>query len=241
MRLLLNLFAFLVLFLPVQAHSQTSSSTIDQDIELAVTTESIAEGVSDKIQKVVFDTFDVVFEGDTMILQWSTLTEHNNARFEVERSIKTHDRDMGPWRTLSFVAGEGTTDTTSTYSYHDKGDLTGASRVMYRLKQVSFDGSSQHTETIEAELPAPLAFAVSSYPNPYVNTVTIEYDIPEQNRVRLTVYNEGGRLIKTLVNKRIQAGRYRVEFDASNEAPGLYMYRLEVAGRVWIEPILLIQ
>ncbi len=241
MRLLLSLPALLVLFIPAHVYGQTASSTIEADIELAVTTGPVARGVSDKNKKFVLDTFDALFEDGAMILQWSTLAEYNNARFEVERAIKTHDRGMGPWRTLSFVAGEGTKDTTTVYSYRDAGDLTGASGVLYRLKQVSFDGSSQYSETIAAELPAPLAYAVSSYPNPYVNTVTIEYDIPKRNRVRLTVYNEEGRLIKTLVNKRIQAGRYRAEFDASNEAPGLYMYRLEVAGRVWIEPILLIQ
>ena len=122
-----------------------------------------------------------------------------------------------------------------------KGDITDAVQVMYRLKQVSFDGSSRYSEVVEATLPAPTAYSVVSYPSPYKTATTIEYAIPKRTRVRLTIYNASGQLIKTLVNGTRSAGRYREVFDPSDAEPGLYMYRLETGGRVWVEPMVLVQ
>lgn len=176
-----------------------------------------------------------------MVLTWTTMAERNNARFEVERSVRTHDDGMSAWETLAYVSAGGTTDTPVNYVYSDAGNMAGVTRAYYRLKQVSFNGTHRYSETIEARLPAPDEFAVSSYPDPYAPAATIEYDLPERRRVRLTVYDEGGRHIKTLVNKTVSAGRYRIVFEAADEGPGLYMYRLEMGGRSWFEPMLLVE
>jgi hypothetical protein len=45
-------------------------------------------------------------------------------------------------------------------------------------------------------------------------------------RVNLTVYDMLGRPVAVLVNDVRAAGEYRVSFDASGLASGLYIYRL---------------
>ncbi len=226
---------FLLACYPAFVAAQTAAPVLS-NVELSLATEQ--PGNSPELN---LESFDARFENGAMVIHWSTLSERNNARFEVERSVRTHSKGLRPWVTLAFVSGSGTSDTLQSYAYYDEGDVTDAAQVMYRLKQVSFDGSSVYSEVVEATLPAPKAYAVSSYPDPYTAATTIEYAIPRRARVRLTIYNEAGRLVKTLVNSTRKAGRYREVFDATDAAPGLYMYRLETGGRVWVEPVVLVE
>ena len=71
-----------------------------------------------------------------------------------------------------------------------------------------------------------------NYPNPFNPTTRIEYTIPyvvsgfSLRNVSLKVYDVLGRKITTLVNERQSPGTYKVEFDASELANGIYFYRL---------------
>jgi hypothetical protein len=48
--------------------------------------------------------------------------------------------------------------------------------------------------------------------------------------VKLTVYNMRGQKVASLVHQRLPAGPHSVEFDASDLASGIYLYRLEAGG-----------
>jgi hypothetical protein len=64
-------------------------------------------------------------------------------------------------------------------------------------------------------------------PNPFNPVTTIEYTIPEETDVTLTVFDQLGRLVRSLVKSHQKPGRYSVLFDGSDVASGLYVYRLE--------------
>ncbi len=65
-----------------------------------------------------------------------------------------------------------------------------------------------------------------NYPNPFNPSTTIEYLVPQTGTVVLKVYNLIGQEIATLVNEVKNPGTYRVTFDASRLASGLYFYRM---------------
>ncbi len=67
-----------------------------------------------------------------------------------------------------------------------------------------------------------------NYPNPFNPGTKIRYDIAEPNRVHLKVFDVSGRHVVTLVNAYQQPGEYELEFDGSNLASGIYIYRLSV-------------
>jgi hypothetical protein len=48
--------------------------------------------------------------------------------------------------------------------------------------------------------------------------------------VRLTIYDILGREIAVLVNKELKPGTYEVEWDAGNNASGIYFYSLQIDG-----------
>jgi hypothetical protein len=92
-------------------------------------------------------------------------------------------------------------------------------------------------------LPAPLqiqtrpeAFALANnYPNPFNPATTIKYALPEASDVKLEIYNVVGQVVRTLVADHQNAGRYVVQWDATNDSghslsSGIYFYRLQAGG-----------
>ena len=66
-----------------------------------------------------------------------------------------------------------------------------------------------------------------NYPNPFNPITIIDYHLAESVDVLLTVYNLLGQEVNRLVDQQQQAGAYKVEWDASNFASGIYFYRLQ--------------
>ena len=65
-----------------------------------------------------------------------------------------------------------------------------------------------------------------NYPNPFNPTTTISYQLPAISKVDISIYNLLGQKVATLVSKKQQAGIYKIEWDASGFASGLYFYKL---------------
>ncbi|HUV36705.1 MAG TPA: C25 family cysteine peptidase [Patescibacteria group bacterium] len=75
---------------------------------------------------------------------------------------------------------------------------------------------------VAAERPeAPPVFALrQNVPNPFNPVTAIRYSIPEAGRVRLTVHDVAGRLVRTLVDEEQvpRAGGYTVTWNGTNDA-----------------------
>jgi phosphatidylserine/phosphatidylglycerophosphate/cardiolipin synthase-like enzyme len=77
----------------------------------------------------------------------------------------------------------------------------------------------------------PNEFSLSqNYPNPFNPTSTIVYNIAKTSDVKLKVYDIIGREVSELVNTQQQAGSYKITFDASKLASGIYFYSLFANG-----------
>jgi photosystem II stability/assembly factor-like uncharacterized protein len=74
----------------------------------------------------------------------------------------------------------------------------------------------------------PLTFSMEqNYPNPFNPRTVIRYTLPVTCYADISVYNILGQKVTTLVSVRQSAGAYRVEWDASLFASGVYLYKLE--------------
>ena len=85
-----------------------------------------------------------------------------------------------------------------------------------------------------------------NWPNPFNPTTTISYALPQASRVELAVFNVLGQRVKTLVQAHQNAGRYRVQWDGTNEqnqpvASGIYIYRLVAGDRIAIRKMILMK
>ncbi|MFC2092542.1 T9SS type A sorting domain-containing protein [Bacteroidota bacterium] len=65
-----------------------------------------------------------------------------------------------------------------------------------------------------------------NYPNPFNPVTTIKFDIPKSSFVKLVVYNSLGKEVATLVNKKLNAGSYEVNWDGSDYSSGMYFYKM---------------
>jgi len=73
----------------------------------------------------------------------------------------------------------------------------------------------------------PLNYSLSqNYPNPFNPITNIEYRIPNSQFITLKIYNLLGQKVATLVSAKQPGGSYKVEWDASEFASGVYLYRL---------------
>ncbi len=70
-----------------------------------------------------------------------------------------------------------------------------------------------------------------NYPNPFNPSTSIEFNIPQQGDVKLTVYDILGKEINTLINKNLNAGNYSVNFDGTGLSSGIYFYTLKAEGK----------
>lgn len=97
--------------------------------------------------------------------------------------------------------------------------------------------------SIHFESPAPLKSFVltQNYPNPFNPGTKIQYTIPTQNIVKLTVYNLLGKEIATLVNEKQSAGSHTVTFNGSNLTSGIYFYRLESGSQALVKKMTLLK
>lgn len=80
-----------------------------------------------------------------------------------------------------------------------------------------------------------------NYPNPFNPNTTVAFELDRSVDIRLTVYNQLGQPVATLVNGRAQAGRHTVAFDATNLASGLYFYTLTAGGETATRKMTLIK
>ena len=112
--------------------------------------------------------------------------------------------------------------------------------LKYRLKQIDFDGKFEYSEIItvgtENFLSMPMEYALEqNYPNPFNPTTSIEYSVPNVVTrrgvsVQLKIYDMLGNEVATLVNEQKSAGNYKVNFDPSNLASGIYFYKINTSS-----------
>jgi hypothetical protein len=79
----------------------------------------------------------------------------------------------------------------------------------------------------------PLAFELrQNYPNPFAQTATIEFSLPQSGHAHLEVFDVTGRRVATLLDRVMESGAHRVTWDASGVASGTYVYRLRAGDEV---------
>ncbi|MCX7833430.1 MAG: T9SS type A sorting domain-containing protein [Ignavibacteria bacterium] len=87
------------------------------------------------------------------------------------------------------------------------------------------NGGTSTIKSLSNSLPSEYLLK-QNYPNPFNNLTKFEFHIPESADIKLIIYDLLGREIMSIVDESLQAGIYIVDFDASNLASGVYLYRL---------------
>ena len=122
------------------------------------------------------------------------------------------------------------------------GDEDAASGLLQTVMDQAFgvgalvEEGTARAQTVPSE---PAAFGATAFPNPFRDAATIRYTLPEASAVTLAVYDALGRRVATLVAGPVGAGVHEARLAAGALPSGLYVYRLDAAGRTLRGPMTL--
>ena len=102
------------------------------------------------------------------------------------------------------------------------------------------------TDTDDPLIPHSQLTTLTNYPNPFNPSTTINYNVPADRDVSLTIYNAKGQLVNTLVSEYKNHGNYQVVWHGKDSkggsvASGLYFARLVTGGKSIIHKMLLMK
>lgn len=113
----------------------------------------------------------------------------------------------------NFGCGDGK-DTNSIYFGYSNGSV-----LKYNIFTIGI---------IKISNEVPNGFKLSqNYPNPFNPETNIEFAIPTNSNIKLTIYDASGREIAVLANRKLEAGTYKVNWNADNLPSGVYFYKLQ--------------
>lgn len=171
---------------------------------------------------IVYDSFEmVIHNGQTGQVEF-TVDWDNNPPYSsliTDPIVGDLDQDGRDELVLSFA------DRTIAYEYIGQGTDLNKSQIMNVPKS--------------AEL-------FQNYPNPFNPSTKINYSIKESGEVKITIFNEVGQQIKTLVDEVKSPGNYTIEWDGMDSngnrlSSGLYFYQLKVGNSTSEKKMLLLK
>ncbi|MGB1216387.1 MAG: lamin tail domain-containing protein, partial [Saprospiraceae bacterium] len=164
---------------------------------------------------------------NTVDLLWTTLTEENNAGFEVQRS-----RDSENWEKIGFVRGAGNSAVEINYDFVDKNPNHGEN--YYRLKQIDFDQAFSITKVIRISF-GKKEISINISPNP--NNGSFQYSInglTNNPAFELTVFDSFGRMVSQQNHSEIQGN-----MDLKHLANGIYIFSIQIGTDIYVERIMI--
>ncbi len=132
--------------------------------------------------------------------------------------------------------------------------LTGLKNGMYQWRLRAVDAAYVGSDiafgefsigvssTDESDNNSPIEYSLGqNYPNPFNPITSINFTIPKEGLVTLTIFNAIGQEIQKLVNEIKQTGNYTLNFDASSLPSGIYFYRLHAGDFLETKKMILLK
>jgi hypothetical protein len=105
--------------------------------------------------------------------------------------------------------------------------------------------SGPEREEVTATSLKPAVFRLHrNSPNPFRQGTRIAYDLPARSKVRLSIYDAGGRQVKELAGGWQEAGRYNLDWDGRDKSgrrcpSGIYFCSLRTEDRTAVRKMLI--
>ena len=162
-------------------------------------------------------------------LSWSSSTDDDFSYFNIYRQ--------------DLLSMESAVVFTSIDSFYTDQEVSESGSYEYWVTAVDLSGlESEASSFVSAVLSAgeemgmPVNFALKqNYPNPFNPSTQIQYALPSESKVLISIYDLTGRKVKTLVNEVQSAGHKSVMWNATNEigrpvSAGMYIYSIQAGN-----------
>lgn len=148
------------------------------------------------------------------VLKWTTATETNTKKFEVEKSI-----DGILFKKIADLPGAGNSGSVINYSYTD--EHPSATPAFYRLKQVDSDGKFEYSKVVRAACNNDIGIRI--FPNPVSNQLEVEMNKPV-SKGKLIIVDITGQQKMIRAFGPLQRGK--VTINTRTLLPGIYFLQL---------------
>lgn len=163
---------------------------------------------------VIFSSYDVKCTEKGAMVVWSTSSEQNSSKFEIQRSSNGSD-----WQTIGSVAAAGNSSTIRNYQYQD---INGGGIAQYRIRQVDIDGRFIYTAIKLANCRNASQTDVVLYPVPANDRLNVAIKSDKDIRTELRVIDMAGRLIK-VTQAQINRGNTNITLPVRDLPNGQYV------------------
>ncbi|MBP6334107.1 MAG: T9SS type A sorting domain-containing protein [Bacteroidia bacterium] len=154
---------------------------------------------------------------ETVLLDWATASETNNAYFLIERS-----EDGKDFEEIAAIAGAGNSTRTRHYEYTDEAPMEGVN--YYRLVQTDHDGQTKIYDPVTVTL-AEEAKALSIdnvFPNPFRANAMITLSAPLDEGVEISFLNSQGVSEKSILTESSKGSTTYTLTGLENLESGVY-------------------
>ncbi|MGG9963428.1 T9SS type A sorting domain-containing protein [Ferruginibacter sp. SUN106] len=173
---------------------------------------------------VILESFTATKENDKVRLSWRTLTEQNVSKFTIEYS-----KDGNTFTAIADVAAAGNSSVAVNYTWLHTNPIAGNN--YYRLKMIDLDGKYIYIGTNLVKINRAGEVAITVYPNPVNNTLTISLPKPGTVNTMLHIYSNDGKLVYSRATGNAQT----IPVQVNTLANGVYYIRITVNEKTQYE------
>ena len=108
-----------------------------------------------------------------------------------------------------------------------------------KAKTVSVNGFTNPLSNDNHDSISPNYFSLENpYPNPFNSNISIHYTLQKEQSVLLQIFNINGKLIHTVIQETLSAGRHHSNWNAIHESSGIYVVKLTSSNQIKTQKIL---
>jgi hypothetical protein len=169
---------------------------------------------------VSWGSIEATTQRNGISINWTTISETNNAKFVVEHSINGRD-----YTAIGRVGGAGNSNRQIRYNYlHETANLQATN--YYRIKQVDFDGKFEYSRTVTVQPTRILNQIVETTPNPFNNTLDVLIQAEAGTHVNIELMDMIGKVVSSQ-QINIVGGKEKASFNTEHLNNGVYFIRIQ--------------
>lgn len=161
---------------------------------------------------VDLSSFAAEANGGEVLVKWQAEADGGTLGFNLYRSFREKGEYARVNSELIPVSKDGS------YRYLDREGIQ-SGLVFYKLEEVATQGQGYMSEPVQVTVKLPQETRLfQNYPNPFNPETNIKYQLANNERVRLAVYNINGQLVKTLYEGFASAGYFGVTWNGTDQS-----------------------
>ncbi len=186
-------------------------------------------------------SFDAIARGRQVELSWVTASEYNSDKFEIERAVK-NESGVSAFTKIAEENANGSSVSEIVYGPITDRNVELGQTYIYRLKVVDLSGEFSYSEEREVKVGGDNTSWLSApVPNPVTNIANIEFNVAEAGQVEISLFDMGGKLVRTLLNEYSNTGVHSFRINANELMSGQYSIVMKSNGEQFVTYIQIVK